>query len=257
MNIVSPPVPSTAIHYEVHGAGIPLFLGFPLMASHAQIFGADGASVLRGYLDRLTDRYRVLLVDYPSIGKSGSIPEAELTADRVCADLLRVADAAGFDRFAWWGFSWGGAVGLQLASRTDRLSALVCGGWPPLGGQYAELLRASVEAAANPPASTMVVLRDASQYAQWVTFYESLRDWPEADAVARIVCPRMTFAGSDGDPTAGHDVPVSIATTIRERRAELEAMGWCVREIPGRDHSVFLDPAIVVPVVREFLDAVL
>ena len=257
MNSVSPSIPSTAIHYELHGAGIPLFLGFPLMASHADIFGADGAAVLRGYLDRLTDRYRVLLVDYPSIGKSGSIPEADLTADRVCADLLAVADAAGFDRFAWWGFSWGGAVGLQLASRTDRLSALVCGGWPPLGGQYAALLQASREAAANPPASSMVVLRKASQYVQWVTFYESLRDWPEADAVARITCPRMTFAGSSGDPTAGYDVPVGIATAIRERRADLEALGWWVREIPGRDHSVCLDPGTVVPIVREFLDSVL
>jgi pimeloyl-ACP methyl ester carboxylesterase len=253
----SPAVPSTTVHYEVHGAGIPLFLGFPLMASHAEIFGAESAPVLRGYLDRLTDRYRVLLVDYPSIGKSGSIPPAELTADRVCADLLGVADAAGFDRFAWWGFSWGGAVGLQLASRTDRLTALVCGGWPPLGAPYAELLQASREAAANPPASVMAVLRDASQYAQWVTFYASIRDWPEAQAVARIGCPRMTFAGSAGDPTAGHDVPVLIASTIRERRTELEALGWWVREIPGHDHSVCLDPATVVPVVREFLDAVL
>lgn len=246
----------TGVYYEVHGSGRPLFLGFPLMASYAEIFGAANAPVRSGYLDRLTDRYRVLLVDYPSIGKSGSIPVTELTADRVCADLFGVADAAGFDRFAWWGFSWGGAVGLQLASRADRLSALVCGGWPPLGAQYAELLRASREAATNPPASAMVVLRDASQYAQWVTFNASLQDWPEAQAVARIACPRMTFAGSAGDPTAGHGVPVKIAATIRERRAELEAMGWCVKEIPGRDHSVCLDPATVVPIVREFLDAV-
>jgi len=257
MNASRAHVPATAIHFEVHGAGVPLFLGFPIMASHAEIFGEVGAAVLRGYLDRLTDRYRVLLVDYPSIGKSPSIPAAELTADRVCADLLDVADAAGFDRFAWWGYSWGGAVGLQLASRTDRLSALVCGGWPPLGAQYAELLRISREAAPNPPASSMAVLRDPSQYAQWVAFYESIREWPEAKAIARFACPRMAFAGSNGDPTAGHEVPIKIATTIRERRAELETMGWWVREIPGRDHSVCLDPATVVPVVREFLDSVL
>ncbi len=247
---------SAAIHFELHGAGAPLFLGFPLMASHAEIFGEEGASVLRGYLDRLTDRYRVLLADYPSIGKSESIPTSELTANRVCADLLRVADSAGFDRFAFWGFSWGGAVGLQLAARTDRLKALVCGGWPPLGGQYAEILQASREAAAKPPAGAMAVLRSAGQYAQWVTFYESVVDWPEAQAVARIACPRMAYAGSAGDPTAGHGVPISIASTIRKRRDELETLGWYVREIPGRDHSVCLDPATVVPLVRQFLDRV-
>jgi pimeloyl-ACP methyl ester carboxylesterase len=249
-------IPSSHIHFEVHGKGVPLFLGFPLMASQGEIFGEEGAAVLRGYLDRLTDRYRVLVADYPSIGRSGSIPTADLTADRVSTDLLRVADAAGFDRFAFWGFSWGGAAGLQLASRTDRLTALVCGGWSPLGGQYVEILRASREAAAEPPASAMVVLREPAQYTQWVTFYESVVDWPEAKAVARITCPRMAYAGSEGDPTAGHEVPISIASTIRNRRGELEAMGWCVREIPGRDHSVCLDPATVVPVVREFLDAV-
>jgi len=256
MTFDSAGIPSSHIHFEVHGEGVPLFLGFPLMASHAEIFGEEGASVLRGYLDRLTDRYRVLVADYPSIGKSGSIPTAELTADRVCSDLLRVADAAGFDRFAFWGFSWGGAAGLQLASRTDRLTALVCGGWPPLGGQYAEILQASREAAANPPAGVMAVLREVAQYAQWVTFYESVVDWQEAEAIARIACPRMTYAGSEGDPTAGHEVPISIASTIRSRRGELEAMGWCVTEIPGRDHSVCLDPATVVPLVRGFLDAV-
>ena len=102
----------------------------------------------------------------------------------------------------------------------------------------------------------MAVLREPAQYAQWVTFYESVVDWPEAEAVAHIACPRMAYVGSEGDPTAGHEVPISIASTIRARRGALEAMGWSVTEIPGRDHSVCLDPATVVPVVREFLDAV-
>lgn len=255
MSFGSAGVPSRYGHFEVHGEGAPLFLGFPLLASHGEVFGEAGAAVLRGYVDRLTDRYRVLLADYPSIGRSGSIPAEELTADRVAADLLRVADAAGFGRFAFWGFSWGGAAALQLACRTDRLTALVCGGWPPLGAPYAEILRASREALADPPAAARVVLREPAQYAQWVTFYESIVGWPEEEAVSRITCPRMTFAGSEGDPTAGHEVPISIASTIRARRSDLEALGWCVREIPGRDHSVCLDPEAVVPLVREFLDA--
>ena len=251
----SPSHPSTPIYFEVHGDGVPLLLGFPIMASHAEIFGESGGEVVRGYLDRLTDRYRVLLIDYPSIGKSGSIPPAEFTADRVCADLLAVAGAARFERFAYWGHSWGGAVGLQLASRTDRLSALVCSGWPPLDGPYPEVLRGARLQVANPPAYAMAVLRDASQYAQWVTFNESVEHWPEAEAVARITCPRLVVAGSAGDSDAG-GVDIPIATRIRARRADLEGLGWTVRLIPDRDHSVCLDPAAVEPVVREFLDAV-
>jgi pimeloyl-ACP methyl ester carboxylesterase len=255
MRVASPHDRSRAIHFEIHGDGTPLLLGFPMMASHAETFGQEGAAVLRDYLERLTDRYRVLLVDYPSIGKSDTIPPGELTADRVCADLLAVAASAGFDGFAYWGHSWGGAVGLQLASRTERLSALVCSGWPPLGGPYAEVLQGARLQVANPPAYAMAVLRDPGQYAQWVTFYESIEGWTEADAVARLACPRLAVFGSAGDSDAG-GVAIPIASRIRAHRAELEGMGWTVREIPDRDHSMCLDPAAIVPVVREFLDAV-
>jgi len=254
MHAPDPGVASTAIHFELHGVGVPLLLGFPIMASHAEIFGESGAAVLRGYLDRLADRYRVLLVDYPSVGKSGTIPPDEFTPDRVCADLLRTADAAGFDRFAYWAHSWGGAVGLQLATRTDRLTALVCSGWPPLGGPYAEVLEGARRQVANPPEYAMAVLRSLGQYAQWVTFNESVLGWPEREAVARITCPRLAVAGALGDSDAG-GVDIPIVSRIRAHRADLEAMGWQVREIPGRDHGVCLQPEVVVPAVREFLDA--
>ena len=59
----SPMDPSIEIYSEVHGDGAPLLLGFPMMASQAEVFGEFGAATLTGYLDGLTDRYRVLLVD--------------------------------------------------------------------------------------------------------------------------------------------------------------------------------------------------
>jgi pimeloyl-ACP methyl ester carboxylesterase len=238
------------IHYELHGnpTGPKLFLAFPIFASYGEIFGAGAAPVLSGFLDRLTDRYRVMVVDYPNVGKTFVPAPGEMTADRVAADLLGVASEAGFDRFAYWGYAWGAAVGLQIASRTDRLTALVCGGWTPLGGQYAEMLAAARASVPNPSPSSMKVLRDQSQYTQWVTFYSSVLEWPEAESVARIRCPRMAFAGAESNAI------VPYAATLRARKKELEAMGWYVTEIPGRGHDVGLDPAAVVPVVREFLD---
>lgn len=247
---------NTGIYYELHGSGVPLFLGFPIMASYGDIFGDANAAVLTGFLDRLTDRYRVLVVDYPSIGKSRSIPPAELTADRVCADLLGVASAAGFDRFAWWGYSWGAQVGLQLASRTDRLTALALGGWSPLGAPYADILRGALVNVESPPSSAMVVLREPAQYAQWVTYNRSVQDWLEAAAVARIDCPRLAYAGAEADTEAG-GVQLNYATALRERRDELERMGWRVELIEGQGHAVGLQPEIVVPIVRPFLDAAL
>jgi len=247
---------ASGVHYEVQGEGQPLLIGLPLMASFTQLFGSELQPVLDGYLDRLTDRYRVLRVDYPSIGGSRDIAPDALTADRVCADLLSVASDAGFDRFAYWGYSWGAAVGLQLAARTDRLTALVLGGWPPLGAPYEGILQATRIKQPDPEPSSLKVLRSKEQYRQWETWYASMLDWPEAESVASISCPKMVYFGSDGDLVEA-GIPIRIASIIRQRRIELEPQGWQVREIEGQDHGVCMAPELVVPPVREFLDRVL
>lgn len=249
--------PATGVHFELHGppGGQPLVVTLPLMASFADIFGAAMAPVLQGYLDRLADRYRVLLVDYPAIGRSRDIAPAALTADRACADLLGVARAAGFDRFAYWGYSWGGNVGLQLAGRTDRLDALVVGGWPALGGPYEELLQAARRKLPNPEPSSLKVLCSPAQYAQWIEYGQSVAGWPERDAVTRIACPRMNVFGGDGDLVEA-GIPVPIASRIRANRGALEALGWRVHEIPGHGHGLCMQPKIAVPPVRAFLDEV-
>ena len=244
----------SGVYYELHGDGAPLFLSFPIMASHGEIFGDQAAAIREGYLSRLTDRYRVLLVDYPSIGRSADIPPDQLTATRACDDLFSVVDAAGFDRFAYWGYSWGAAVGLQMASRTDRFNALVAGGWPPLGAPYQAALRASLEQLHDPPAAVQVVLRSPAQYAQWSTFYGSVQDWPEATVAASLTCPRLAFVGAEGDTDAGSEA-IRNATILRENRAALEALGWQVKFIEGAGHDVALRPERVVPAIRSFLDA--
>jgi pimeloyl-ACP methyl ester carboxylesterase len=244
-------VPSLGIYYEVHGRGVPLILGAPLKASPTK--QDPRGAILKGYLDRLTDRYRVLVADYPDLGldrgRSTPLPAGTLTAQRACDDVFAMADAAGFERFIWWGFSWGGVVGLQLASRSDRVAALVCGGWPPLGGPYADMLRIARARVADPSQAA-----GAPRDRQMITFYESLQRWPEAEAIRRIRCPRMAYAGTE-DTFVDSGVSVRLGPLLRERRADLEREGWSVAEIPGRDHSVFKDPEAVVPIVRRFLDA--
>lgn len=248
-------VTAGGLRFAVHGAGRPLFLGFPLMASHAAIFGAGAAATLDGFLDRLTDRYRVLLVDYPSIGGSASIPPHELTLDRVCDDMLAVADAAGFDRFAWWGGTFGAVTGLALAARSARVSALVCAGWSPLGIPYADMVRAARAQEHDPPPHARVVLREPAQYAQWSTFYGSLgHDW-ESRTTPRVRCPRAVIYGERAESSVG-DCPLPLAASIRARRAELDALGWRVVELPGADAGAILDPAVFAPAAREFLDSV-
>ncbi len=248
----------SGVYYEVHGvSGPPLFLAFPVTASPDALPSSGGSPVGPRFLSRLTDRYRVLVADYPSVGRSATVPPAEFSVERVCADLLGVADAAGFAHFAWWGGTFGAIVGLQLATRTDRLTALVSAGWPPLGGPYHAMLQGTRLNAADPPAHARAMLRAPAQYAQWVTFYESLAGWPdEAASVARITCPRLVAYGANAEADVA-GIPLRPAAIIRERRVELEALGWLVVEVPDRDSALILDPETLVPVVRRFLDTVL
>ena len=244
----------SGVYYELHGQGEPLFLGFPVMATHAEIFGDAAGAVRESYLSQLTDRYRVMLTDYPSIGRSADIPPDQLTAERVCSDLNHVMDAAGFERCIYWGYSWGAAVGLQLASRVDRFTAIAVGGWPPLGAQYDAALRASLEQIDDPPAAVQVVLRSPAQYAQWSTFYGSVQDWPEAEVAASIGYPRLAFVGAEGDTDAGSE-DILNATILKANKTRLESLGWSVEIIEGVGHDVALKPEILVPVIRSFLDA--
>ena len=242
------------IHFEVHGPedGLPLFLGFPLFASYAEIFGAERAVVKEGFLSRLTDRHRVLLVDYPNVGRTFAPPPAEMTPDRVYSDLLSVADAAGFERFAYCGHLWGAVNGLMLASRSDRVTALICGTWPPLGAPYADMLRGVELQLAEPPPHAMVILRDPGQYAQWHTFYLGMQGWDEVEAVAAITCPRLALIGSEAESSVA-GIPLRLVERVREARPALEGMGWEVREIAGAETGAILDAEVMVPEMRRFL----
>src|SRR5690606_34225542 len=110
---------------------------------------ALGRSLIEGLADRMT----VVAFDYEGHVLAHPKPNT-LTPDNVVADFLAVADAAGVERFVYYGYSWLGCVGLQLALRSDRLTGLIMGGFPPLGGPYEEML--AVTTAAHRQASEPV-----------------------------------------------------------------------------------------------------
>jgi dienelactone hydrolase len=194
-----------------------------------------------GQYDGFTDRYRVVVMDYPPPAVQSATSQTVVegfTPDRVCADILAVADEVGARRFAWYGYSWGGVVGLQLAGRTDRQTALICAGWPPLGAPYRDMPKVG---------SAQAIYRN---------FYRHLESWPEREAVSRIPCPRLTFAGRE-DVIATPEVTARIGPLIAEHRAELERMGWVVQLVEGADHGIGFRPDVVTPLVRGFLDPLL
>jgi pimeloyl-ACP methyl ester carboxylesterase len=206
----------SSIPIHVAGAGPAVLLPVRLepfddaTAATMRAWGADPA-LGRTLVDGLAPRFRVIAADYE--GHRMAHPAAgTLTPDAIAADVLSIADAAGADTFAWYGYSWLALAGLQVAIRTDRLWALAMGGFPPLGGPYPEMLlvtraahAASVAAAGSEPAPDVVVepgdwdaatIRTSeAQTGQFMTMYEALVGFDERAALARVACPALAFAG--------------------------------------------------------------
>jgi pimeloyl-ACP methyl ester carboxylesterase len=273
----------TTIAVEVHGAGPTVLLPVnpqPVegpQAEELRRWGADPA-LGRSLIEGLSDAFQVVAFDYE--GHVLAVPKPDtLTPANVAGDLLAVADAAGADRFAYYGYSWLALAGLQLAIRTDRLWALVMGGFPPLDGPYTQMLQvttATHELASAPrdTATTWQPSQEPSDELDWsqvevsltepqtrqfVTLYQALQDFDDRAAQARIRCPRLCFVGAADEVAYGErwgGVQVSLAEPIIDRRADLEALGWQVHVLDGLDHMQAMQAAQVLPILRPWLIAV-
>jgi pimeloyl-ACP methyl ester carboxylesterase len=274
----------STIAVEVHGGGPTVLLPVnpqPVQGPQAEEMRRWGADPALGHslIDGLSDAFRVVAFDYE--GHLLQVPKPDtLTPANVTRDLLAVADAAGADRFAYYGYSWLALAGLQLAIRTDRLRALVMGGFPPLGGPYAQMLKVTtathemaVANAASPPgtATTSQPAKESSDEPDWsqvevalteaqtrqfVTLYQTLQDFDDRAAQAQLGCPRLCFVGSADEITYDErwgGVHVSFAGPVISRRVELEALGWQVRVLQGLDHTQAMQAVHVLPILRPWL----
>ena len=179
-----------------------------------------------------------------------------MTADTV-ADILAIADAAGAETFAWWGYSYGGAVGLQLAARTDRVSALVVGGFPPLWQPLSDMLLAlhqmedQLELAGLTGESSFLLNQDS------IHFYTSIAQINQLDLLDKITAPRMVY--HDVDDTVGiggmvHD----LSRRTREGADTLKARGWEIQWMEtGMAHYGLGDYQKNLDAFAPFLDRVL
>jgi pimeloyl-ACP methyl ester carboxylesterase len=260
----------STIEIEVHGTGPTLLLPVnpqPVIGPQAEQmrqYGTDpalGQSLIKG----LSDAFRIVAFDYE--GQCLRIPKPDtLTPANTANDLLAVADAAGADRFAYYGYSWLAMIGLQLAIRTDRLWALVLGGFPPLNGPYEEMLRVTTAAYEMASGARVTPSADESEWSgvslsrdqtrQFVTLYQALQEFDDRAAQAQITCPRLCFVGSADEIQYGKswgNVHVSLAGPIMSERARLSDLGWDVRVLDGLDHTQAMQARQVVPILRSWL----
>lgn len=278
---------STAIPLSVQGAGRSVLLPVriePFPPSEAETmrrWGADpelGPNLVAG----LSRSHRVIAADYEGHRMAHPAPDT-LTPANIAADLLAIADAAGADTFAFYGYSWLALAGLQLAVRTERLWALAMGGFPPLDGPYKSMLsvtrsahRMAAEAAAlSQPADVEAdaagidlseiepgdwdafpVQASEAQTRQFVTLYEALQGFDDSQVTLPARLARLAFAGSADRIDYGPDwdnVQVSIGEPLAAHERELTAAGWDVRVLPGLDHIGAMNSRIVLPLLQDWL----
>lgn len=265
------------IEVQVAGSGPSLLLPVnpvPVEGEAAEEMRRWGADPELGHslVEGLRDRSTVVAFDYE--GHLSAIPKPDtLTPGNVAEDFLSVAAAAGAERFAYYGYSWLALAGLQVALRTDRLSGLAMGGFPPLEGPYQQMLRvtsAAHEMATNPPPapttpvepgdwSNVTVTLTEAQTRQYVTLYTALQSFDERAALGAVRCPRLCFAGTadeiDYGPGWG-EVHISIGGALAAHRQDLEQAGWTVRLVERLDHLQTMQAEVVLPLLRAWLDEV-
>lgn len=276
------------IEVETFGAGPAVMLLVdprPATGERADEMRAWGVDPQLGrtLCEGLQDRFRVIAVPYEAHVLAHPRPDT-LTPDTIATDLLTIADAAGADRFACYGYSWLALAALQLALRTSRLTALVMGGFPPLDGPYPQMLAVTAathemalaaasrprEAAAAKPRTDAAqprtdwdsaeVTLSPTQTLQFSTLYRALEGFDDHVAFARVTCPRLCFAGSaDSSEYAPRwgGVVVDMAGPLRRNEARLRAAGWSVRLLDGLDHIQAMQPQHALPVLRPWLSAAL
>ena len=110
------------IFYEVVGKGPPLVLRHGLLGS-----GEDWRAV--GFVDGLSGRFQLILVDGRGRGKSDRTPQPQAYQPPIqVADVVSVLDDLGIDRSHFLGYSEGGVVGCWMGVHApERLRSLAIG----------------------------------------------------------------------------------------------------------------------------------
>jgi pimeloyl-ACP methyl ester carboxylesterase len=197
---------------ESDGSGLPIVM---LHGSSASRRALD--PIVRG---PLADRFRVIAIDLPGHGESSNArdPASGYTIPGFADCVAEVLSALRIDRFAIYGWSLGGHVGIELLHRHPGVAGLMLTGAPPLPRGPIGMIRAfhaswDVFLASKETYSP----RDVERYAQLcygtTATIELKNDIRRADGRFRAVMTRSLMRGDGADQKRTVEesrVPVAI-----------------------------------------------
>ncbi|MGF7120910.1 hypothetical protein [Rhodococcus sp. BE178] len=147
-------------------------------------------------------------------------------------------------------------LGHRMAHPASYLEMLAVTRAAPAMAAAPSATHASVEAG---DWDAVAVTSTEAQTRQFVTLYEALRAFDDTASGAVPTVPRLCFAGAADEIAYGPgwgDVTVKLAEPLLKRRADLEARGWVVEVMPGRDHMSAMGADVVLPLLTGWLAGV-
>jgi pimeloyl-ACP methyl ester carboxylesterase len=213
------------IAYDVAGSGPPLVLLHG--GGHDRSYWHDA-----DYVARLKDAYRVIAIDARGSGESDQPADpSAYTTQNQGDDVLAVVDAWGIDRFALWGYSYGGNIGRYLASRSARVTKFVMIGIPFGRGAFGDFRK--------------MIERLTEQPSPAVAWLIGMLDWP-VNEPRDLRCPTLWLVGSNN--------PFAMAS-VDQYRATLTDSQVRVQIVEGLSHQQeFSQIDRVLPVMRSFME---
>jgi pimeloyl-ACP methyl ester carboxylesterase len=243
------------IYYEVEGEGQPVVL------HHAISFDLE---TWRGseLLNALLSDFRLILMDARGHGRSDKPHDPEAyTMDKRAGDVVAVLDVLNIDKSHFYGYSYGGRIGFELANfAPDRVASITVGGAGASGMtannpgrlwmiQLYEAGREGMNALWAPYEKTGLLSPDvkarllANDFKALLAIAKS--PWPNLeDNLSNMTMPFLIIAGSS-DPS----FPAAQEAAGRLSDATFVPL-------PGLDHNQTAASPVLLGKIKEFLTRV-